>query len=141
MLAQGIARAPFEFQRLILEKILQQVFSESLQDGDFEFLENRTLHVYIDDLDAGWYLGSHNSRLILYKDSQPVTLIRGRLNAFIRLLARREDPDTLFFQRDLIIEGNTEVGLEMKNLMDNLNLDDLPFPVKKGIALAAKIFL
>ncbi|MEF1307042.1 SCP2 sterol-binding domain-containing protein, partial [Vibrio owensii] len=39
---------------------------------------------------------------------------------------RKEDPDTLFFQRRLSIEGDTELGLEVKNLMDSVDLEQLP---------------
>lgn len=34
------------------------------------------------------------------------------------LAAREEDPDTLFFARRLCIEGDTEAGLAVKNLLD-----------------------
>ncbi len=36
----------------------------------------------------------------------------------------------LFFQRRLSIEGDTELGLEVKNLMDGGNLDLLPNSMK-----------
>lgn len=37
------------------------------------------------------------------------------------LLARREeDPDTLFFSRRLVLEGDTELGLMFKNTLDAL---------------------
>jgi predicted lipid carrier protein YhbT len=32
------------------------------------------------------------------------------------IAARKQDPDTLFFQRRLVIEGDTELGLYVKNL-------------------------
>jgi predicted lipid carrier protein YhbT len=31
---------------------------------------------------------------------------------------RQEDPDTLFFNRTLDIEGDTELGLIVKNMLD-----------------------
>ncbi len=38
------------------------------------------------------------------------------------LMARRqEDPDTLFFSRRLILEGDTELGLLFKNTLDGLD--------------------
>jgi predicted lipid carrier protein YhbT len=40
------------------------------------------------------------------------------LRDFYRLAAREEDPDTLFFARRLCIEGDTEAGLAIKNLLD-----------------------
>ena len=49
--------------------------------------------------------------------------IRGSLNDFWLLASRREDPDTLFFQRRLCIEGETETGLHVKNLLDSLEYD------------------
>ncbi|MFQ5937189.1 MAG: SCP2 domain-containing protein [Acidiferrobacterales bacterium] len=49
--------------------------------------------------------------------------IRGRLNDFWLLATRREDPDTLFFNRRLCIEGETETGLHVKNLLDSLEYD------------------
>lgn len=37
---------------------------------------------------------------------------------FAALALRREDPDTLFFNRRLLIEGDTELGLLIKNTLD-----------------------
>ena len=49
--------------------------------------------------------------------------IRGRFDEFWLLATRGEDPDTLFFQRRLTIEGETETGLALKNLLDGLEYD------------------
>ncbi len=43
---------------------------------------------------------------------------------FYLLMRRQEDPDTLFFSRRLAIEGDTELGLLIKNTLDAL---ELPF--------------
>ena len=48
------------------------------------------------------------------------------MNDLILVAGRKEDPDTLFFQRRLSIEGDTELGLEVKNLMDNIEFEQLP---------------
>ena len=42
---------------------------------------------------------------------------------FVALALRREDPDTLFFQRRLVVEGETETGLHLKNLLDGWEYD------------------
>ena len=34
------------------------------------------------------------------------------------MILREEDPDTLFFNRELQIEGDTALGLTTKNLLD-----------------------
>ena len=41
---------------------------------------------------------------------------------FLRLAQRQEDPDTLFFSRRMSIEGDTELGLIVKNTLDALEL-------------------
>lgn len=38
------------------------------------------------------------------------------------LATRRADPDTLFFDRRLMIEGDTETGLRLKNVLDAIEL-------------------
>jgi len=52
--------------------------------------------------------------------------IRGNWREFLLLASRQEDPDTLFFRRRLVIEGDTELGLAIKNLIDSLDPDMLP---------------
>ncbi|HMM47494.1 MAG TPA: SCP2 sterol-binding domain-containing protein [Thiobacillaceae bacterium] len=42
---------------------------------------------------------------------------------FLLLLRRQEDPDTLFFSRRLVTEGDTALGLTVKNLLDALEPD------------------
>jgi len=49
--------------------------------------------------------------------------ISGGLTDFWLLAGRKEDPDTLFFNRTLTIEGETEAGLYLKNLLDALEFD------------------
>ncbi|HAL40665.1 MAG TPA: sterol-binding protein [Polaromonas sp.] len=41
---------------------------------------------------------------------------------FLRLAQRQEDPDTLFFSRRLSMQGDTELGLVVKNALDALEL-------------------
>jgi predicted lipid carrier protein YhbT len=48
--------------------------------------------------------------------------ISASLADFLQLASRREDPDSLFFARRLLIEGDTELGLRVKNALDALDL-------------------
>jgi predicted lipid carrier protein YhbT len=41
---------------------------------------------------------------------------------FVLLARREEDPDTLFFNRRLAMEGDTELGLLVKNTIDAIEL-------------------
>lgn len=51
----------------------------------------------------------------------PELSIAATLRDFIALGLREEDPDTLFFARRLAIEGDTELGLVVKNLLDGID--------------------
>lgn len=48
--------------------------------------------------------------------------ISARARDFIALMAREEDPDTLFFDRRLLMEGDTDLGLLVKNTLDGIDL-------------------
>jgi predicted lipid carrier protein YhbT len=76
-------------------------------------------------LDAGLTLrfayGSRGFRPIF--DTAPADLtISAKSRDFIALLAREEDPDTLFFSRRLLTEGDTDLGLLVKNTLDGIEL-------------------
>lgn len=56
-------------------------------------------------------------------DAAPADLtISARARDFIALLTREEDPDTLFFNRRLLMEGDTDLGLLVKNTLDGIDL-------------------
>lgn len=58
--------------------------------------------------------------------SGPLDLtISARLRDFLALLMREEDPDTLFFNRRLLMEGDTDLGLLVKNTLDGVELPRL----------------
>lgn len=55
----------------------------------------------------------------------PDLTISAKAYDFIQLAMRKEDPDTLFFSRRLLMEGDTELGLLVKNTLDALELPPL----------------
>lgn len=90
-------------------------------DADFSFLEGRTVRLIIDDLGARATLRYERGH---FRPGSAVAeadvSFRAALADFIKLARRSEDPDTLFFQRKLRIEGDTELGLQLKNLLDTI---------------------
>lgn len=50
--------------------------------------------------------------------TEPHVTISAGAREFLLLALRKEDPDTLFFDRRLRIEGDTELGLFVKNALD-----------------------
>jgi len=57
---------------------------------------------------------------------EPDLAFAAHLSAYLQLLSRQEDPDTLFFNRELEITGDTELGLLVKNLLDAVEWPKLP---------------
>jgi predicted lipid carrier protein YhbT len=99
-----------------------------LPEDSLELLENRTF--FVDVLDTGGracftYRAGFFRPLFKLPESPDLTF-RANLSAFLQLLARQEDPDTLFFNRELSIEGDTELGLVVKNMLDAVEWPKLP---------------
>lgn len=127
------AHAPFALQRLALEQGLNRLFAEPLSDGAFQALEGLWLRLEVTDLGLAWCLSCDRQRLQIAKQAPAQVTIRGNWREFLLLASRQEDPDTLFFRRRLVIEGDTELGLSIKNLIDSLDPDMLPAWVWKGL--------
>ncbi len=49
--------------------------------------------------------------------------IKGSLRSFLLLVTHNEDPDTLFFNQELCLEGNTEDGLYLRNILDAMEFN------------------
>lgn len=113
------SHVPFALKRRLVEPWLNRAFARPLAEGEFDDLEGRRVALAIDESDIGLTLILDSQRLALSKEPGEVT-IRGGWREFLCLATRREDPDSLFFQRRLVIEGDTELGLTVKNLLDGL---------------------
>ncbi|NSL56450.1 ubiquinone anaerobic biosynthesis accessory factor UbiT [Uliginosibacterium aquaticum] len=95
-------------------------FTKQLE-ADFSFLEGRTLRIVIEDLGARATLRYVNGHFRpAAGDADADVSFRAATADYLKLLRRTEDPDTLFFQRKLRIEGDTELGLTLKNLLDSI---------------------
>ena len=57
-------------------------------------------------------------RPVLWPRGESDLDLAANASAFLQLLSRQEDPDTLFFKRELSITGDTELGLVVKNMLD-----------------------
>ncbi len=85
-------------------------------------LEGRTFRVTVLDtgmvVDFTYRAGAF--RPMFRPPETPDLHFSAHLSAFLQLVSRQEDPDTLFFNRTLGIEGDTELGLRVKNMLDAL---------------------
>lgn len=133
---------PLSIKRPILTTILQYLFRTAINDGDMDFLHDKTIKIKLSDSDTRLYIGFRHRRFELYNPRPADVCFSGKLEEFIYLAARQEDPDTLFFQRRLMIEGDTELGLELKNILDSLDYDMLPTVLQGAIqGLARRLTL
>ena len=93
-------------------------------DERFEELEGRRLCLRITDTGNRWQFVIIGARLCRDTSGRRWDVrISGTLADLLLLVSRGEDPDTLFFGRRLTLEGETETGLLLKNLLDSLDFD------------------
>ena len=107
---------------------LNIMFAAPLAVGELEFLGRRVLNVLVSD--AGLRFSVRLERNRLHVDSEAAVAditIEGTLYTFLLLATRKEDADTLFFRRQLKTSGDTELGLYIKNFLDGLDADKVPF--------------
>jgi len=130
---------PYPVQKHVLSLVLNQAFREPLQHGELAFLENARVRIRVSDLCIDWLIRVGSDRFTpLDRSLKDDVSISGESTDFILLATRRADPDSLFFQRRIRIEGDTELGLGIKNTMDSMDWDDLPLPLRRllqGISL------
>ncbi|WP_261844837.1 ubiquinone anaerobic biosynthesis accessory factor UbiT [Aliamphritea ceti] len=133
---------PFAVIRAGLQPTLERLFAEALEDGDFECLTDKWLRIDIQDLELRWLISYSQGQLVvanaLQEDTPAQVTFRASSEDLLLIAARYEDPDSLFFQRRLLIEGDTELGLEVKNIIDSADLECLPELVGQLVNFAAK---
>lgn len=132
-LALPVALTPFFIKKTLLQQLLNWQFRLALAEGELDFLEGRYLGIDIRDVNLRWVTTVSGGRLTVIQDAQADVWFRGHANDLLLVAARKADPDMLFFQRRLEIEGDTELGLEVKNLMDAIELDAMPVPLRTGL--------
>lgn len=133
VLSKPLQMVPFSLKQKIIEQLLQAQFERSLADGDLDFLENRWLKIEVRDLQLVWYISNVNNKLVVSRSEIADVSFSGNTNDLVLIATQRQDPDTLFFQRKLIVEGDTELGLCVKNLMDSIDLESMPKVVRLGL--------
>lgn len=129
---------PKHAQLFVAEQVCNRLLKEQMMDGDIDFLDGVALRVQIRDMGFDWDVSKKGNRLKFSKGKDGAeTTFSGNSKEFLLLVSRREDPDTLFFQRRLSIEGDTELGLQIKNLIDSIDLDEFPTILNHALYLSA----
>ena len=89
-------------------------------------LEGRVLRIHSTDMGLAFDFECRQGRFHAVQPGRTIDLtIAAAARDFYLLARRQEDPDTLFFSRRLTMEGDTELGLIVKNTLDSLDLAEL----------------
>ncbi|MCG6940228.1 MAG: SCP2 sterol-binding domain-containing protein [Thiohalocapsa sp.] len=121
---------PPRLNSAVLAQILNRVFKPELADGELDFLDHKVMRIGVDDARLTYRLTLRQGRLEAARPGARDDLsIEGSTYEFLLLATRREDPDTLFFNRRLRLGGDTELGLYTKNLLDSIELEDRAGPL------------
>ncbi len=95
-----------------------QVIEQRLRE-----LDGKSVCIRFTDIPGELRFSIKDRKLVRSSNPDWDVRISGPFHDFLLLATRAEDPDTLFFNRRLNIEGDTETGLYIKNTLDSLEYD------------------
>ena len=88
-----------------------------------DILQGKRLAIRVRDARLAFDFSWNGQRFVpASPQAEPDLAISANAQDFLLLAQRRQDPDTLFFNRRLVMEGDTELGLVVKNALDALEL-------------------
>ena len=126
LLAIPFSLVPDSIFSSLVTMVLNKVLEEPLRDGELDFLRQRSLVIRMVDAGVSVYLTVSGQRLVAASPHAASDLsIEASVYDFLVLVGQQEDPDTLVFQRRLVVQGDTELGLEVKNFLDGLDVESL----------------
>lgn len=112
---------------VMLAALLNRVLVRHIELDRLDSVRGKTMCIRIADLGLSFYLAIGQRGFSPRRhEAQPEVTIAATARDFARLALREEDPDTLFFSRRLVMEGNTEAGLLIKNVLDAVDPAALP---------------
>lgn len=131
---------PQAWLRPLLAGALRRGLAEAARNGALEAVQGRRVGVDITDLGLHWVVEVRVDGVEL---AAPGCLaeatVRGSATDLLLLASRLEDADTLFFQRRLQLTGDTELGLTVRNLLDQLPWDSVPLYARIALDRGARL--
>jgi len=138
-----LAWVPLPIKAKAITSVLNAMFATPMEAGEIDFLAGRVMNVIVTDAELGFSVRLDQDKLIAGSAVSEADLtIEGTVYTFLLLATRQEDADTLFFRRQLKTSGDTELGLYVKNFLDGLEPETLPYhravdPIlRKGLEFA-----
>lgn len=126
MLVGALALLPPAPHSVLLAAGLNRVLGRSIQPERLLPLQDKSVCIRVTDASLAFFLGADHRGFVARRFSQTPDLTIGACaRDFLKLALRAEDPDTLFFGRRLYMEGDTELGLLIKNILDSVDTSQL----------------
>ena len=118
--AQILGKLPVQPGSMLFAAGLEFVVRSHLPEDVLESLRDRALAIVVTDAGLRFCFSWNGQRFVAWPvgSRTPDLTISASAADFLRLARRQEDPDTLFFSRRLVMEGDTELGLLVKNTLD-----------------------
>lgn len=104
----------------VANMLLESAITEEMQ----AMLAGKLLRLTVTDMGLHFnFLWAGNGFVAGRHVEKPDLVISASAHDFMLLALRQEDADTLFFSRRLVMEGDTELGVLLKNTVDALEPD------------------
>jgi predicted lipid carrier protein YhbT len=121
-------------------KVIAHVLAKSLAEGRLDDFAGRRIGVEVTDLGLRWIVTFGERTVdVLEQGADAEALVRGTATDLLLLASRLEDADTLFFHRRLELTGDVELGLAMRNLLDQLPWESLPLGLRIALNRGARL--
>jgi predicted lipid carrier protein YhbT len=122
-LGQLLGRLPAYPGSFLFVTGLNVALAKQLSADVTQMLMGKKLRLCVTDAHWTFDFEWKDSRFVACQNKASADLtISASANDFVLLARRQEDPDTLFFNRRLAMEGDTELGLLVKNTIDAIEL-------------------
>jgi predicted lipid carrier protein YhbT len=136
-LASVVEKLPTTPPSLAFSLLANRLLWPLLKQLDWPSLAGRRYAIRVKDLGLSLRF-TVSARGFAPDNGAPDLTVSASARDFLLLLNRQEDPDTLFFSRRLVSEGDTELGLTVKNMLDAIDPDSvmrqLPWPLARAAA-------
>jgi len=130
---------PSPLLQAVIRKATLRVLAEPLASGALDDLQGRKLGIEVTDLQLQWVVEiGERDILIQVPGTAAESCVRGSATDLL-LASRLEDADTLFFQRRLQLVGDTELGLMVRNLLDQLPWETIPLALRVFLNRGARL--
>lgn len=117
--ADFVERLPSTPPSLLAARVLDRALLPRLPADARAALQGRVVALQVTDFGLRVHLRLDGTRFAAAGDAaEPAVRVRATARGFWRLARGDEDPDRLFFERELVIDGDTELGLVLKNALD-----------------------